>query len=312
MRIPRVIIENALSVGERRVLPASEAHHLVHVLRRGAGDEIEVVGAGRVYRARLLEGSRSSVEGDAPSGDSNAEKAAIEIEILTELEAPGLLTWTVAVAVVKGSAMDDAVRMASELGFSALVPLWCERCVVRPSRSSGAAAPPPQAQDAGAAGSVTTGSGTSGQGGAGPDGLGQGAPISREGNKRSRWQRLAAAAAKQCGRARPLTVEEPVGFARFLSQWVGRFNAEARWVLHPGAPLPGADSLSQTRRSEEVNSSEALFLIGPEGGFSAAEIAAAEAAGCRRLGLPGPVLRTPTAVAALGGLGLSLQLPKGK
>ena len=49
---------------------------------------------------------------------------------------------------------------------------------------------------------------------------------------------------------------------------------------------------------------EAVFAVGPEGGFTEAEVQAAISAGWRTCGFPTPVLRTPTAVALIAALGL--------
>ena len=51
-------------------------------------------------------------------------------------------------------------------------------------------------------------------------------------------------------------------------------------------------------------------LVGPEGGFSDREIAAAVDLGARPIGFPTPVLRTPTAVALVAALGAMLVTTK--
>ena len=53
----------------------------------------------------------------------------------------------------------------------------------------------------------------------------------------------------------------------------------------------------------------ATFLVGPEGGFTPEEVTWAVTGGFRRLRLPLPVLRTPTALALLGALGALLAEP---
>jgi 16S rRNA (uracil1498-N3)-methyltransferase len=120
--------------------------------------------------------------------------------------------------------------------------------------------------------------------------------------KRRRWERIAAEASKQCGRAQSLEVAEPVTLARLLEGFAGGGGATG-WVAIPGAVLPPRQDLeaSAGRRS--------LFLVGPEGGLDPEEIALARAAGLREIGFPCPVLRTPTAVALLGALGMLLAAP---
>jgi 16S rRNA (uracil1498-N3)-methyltransferase len=114
-----------------------------------------------------------------------------------------------------------------------------------------------------------------------------------------RWARLAHESAKQCGRLRPLEIAEPSNLARVLEAARGDRGEKSLWIAVPGAPAaweglrgPGGPAT-------------ALFLVGPEGGFSPAEVERARAAGARAIGFPTPVLRTPTAlmfIACLGAL----------
>jgi 16S rRNA (uracil1498-N3)-methyltransferase len=83
------------------------------------------------------------------------------------------------------------------------------------------------------------------------------------------------------------------------------------WLAQPGAELPPLSDLAG-----EGALGPALFLVGPEGGFSPAEVERALGAGACSIGFPTPVLRTPTAVVliaalgvVLGGLGLQGQPP---
>lgn len=108
-----------------------------------------------------------------------------------------------------------------------------------------------------------------------------------------RWLRIALEAAKQCRRSEVLCVESPLILDACLTQWGGRGPA---WLLRPGADL--------APREELAARSPALFLVGPEGGFSAVEEAVAIGRGARPLGLPTPVLRTSTAVLLVAALGV--------
>ncbi|HNX51845.1 MAG TPA: RsmE family RNA methyltransferase, partial [Thermoanaerobaculaceae bacterium] len=98
-----------------------------------------------------------------------------------------------------------------------------------------------------------------------------------------RWQRLAEAAVAQCGRSRAPLVSPPRPIAEFVATAEGR-----RVVADPAAPvvprLAGARSLT--------------VLVGPEGGFTAGEVAAALAAGFQPLGLGPRILRAETAALA--------------
>ena len=107
----------------------------------------------------------------------------------------------------------------------------------------------------------------------------------REARKLRHWQQIATSACEQCGRNR-LPVVHPL---QPLQDWCQRVEADARLVLDPAAESsdPGAAAPASI-----------ALLVGPEGGFSAAEIAAAATAGFHSLQLGPRVLRTETAPLA--------------
>ncbi|MFC0669750.1 16S rRNA (uracil(1498)-N(3))-methyltransferase [Azotobacter chroococcum] len=100
------------------------------------------------------------------------------------------------------------------------------------------------------------------------------------------WQQIAISACEQCGRSVLPSIHPPM----LLGDWLARTEAELKLVLHPFAePL--------TRHARPVS---LAFLIGPEGGLSEAEVAAAQRASYQAARLGPRVLRTETApVAAL-------------
>lgn len=119
----------------------------------------------------------------------------------------------------------------------------------------------------------------------------------RADKKVAHWQAVAVAACEQCGRTR-VPVIAPV---RSLAAWLqslpddakgdGSGDAPARWMLSLNdaralAAMPGAQG-------------SVVSLSGPEGGLSAAEEAAAAAAGFRPVSLGARVLRADTAPLAL-------------
>ena len=111
--------------------------------------------------------------------------------------------------------------------------------------------------------------------------------------KREHWQAQAVAAAEQCGRTRVPQVL-PV---RRLADWLaGPGLPTERWLLSPQAP----QALQRPAAGASV-----VVLSGPEGGLSAAEEAAARAAGFKAVQLGPRVLRAETApLAVLAWLGL--------
>lgn len=103
-----------------------------------------------------------------------------------------------------------------------------------------------------------------------------------------RLMRSSIEACKQCGRTTLLEIAAPVPIAEVLSQ---RDAATLALVADPeGEPL--GPTLAG-------HAGAILALVGPEGGFTAEELALAIAAGCRRVSLGPHVLRVETAAIAL-------------
>jgi len=111
----------------------------------------------------------------------------------------------------------------------------------------------------------------------------------------AKWRSAARAAAKQARRSRVPQVAEPVGRAEVAALLAA---ASLGVVLHE----EGAVRLSELRLPDAVArpGGHVVLVVGPEGGFGDAELAAFEEAGAVRALLGPTVLRTSTAgVAAL-------------
>lgn len=105
------------------------------------------------------------------------------------------------------------------------------------------------------------------------------------------WQQVAVAACEQSGRNRVPVVGEILPLARYLAR---PFDG-TRLILAPGAD----GALARKARP----SRPLAILIGPEGGWSPAELDLAARAGCEPLALGPRVLRTETAgLAALAAM----------
>lgn len=102
-----------------------------------------------------------------------------------------------------------------------------------------------------------------------------------------RFRRIAVEACKQCGRSRLPEIDAPEALEELLVD-VEASRASAVLAAHPGAPPleppEGAGPL--------------LVLVGPEGGWSEAELELLERGGARLFGLGPRTLRTETAAIA--------------
>jgi len=111
----------------------------------------------------------------------------------------------------------------------------------------------------------------------------------------SRWWRVALGAAKQCGRAVVPSISPPARLAEIV-----RPGTPTVMLVEPrctGQSATGIAALARDRR-------EVLLLVGPEGGWSEAELAAAAEAGVHRWSLGPRTLRADSAaMVALSILG---------
>ncbi|MDX1944093.1 MAG: 16S rRNA (uracil(1498)-N(3))-methyltransferase [Pirellulaceae bacterium] len=104
-----------------------------------------------------------------------------------------------------------------------------------------------------------------------------------------RLRRSVVEACKQCGRNRLLEIASPANAADYFRQVPA--NAE-RWIADPvGVAVPAAAVLRPI-----------FCAIGPEGGFTPAEVAAAFSAGWRAVSLGPRILRVETAAIALAAI----------
>ena len=231
--VPRVLVSQVN--GPAVSLPVDEAHHVLRVLRLEGGDPVVVFdGRGGEWDGLVM----------------TADRDGVIVQILQD-RAPipePTLKVTLALGLLKGSALDDVVRDATALGVSEIVPMMTAHCVV-PKKARG--------EDAIA-----------------------------------RWERITVAAAKQCGRATLPVIHDTTEFMDVV-----RRPVDVRVIcLEP--VYPGSEHL--TIASSAVS---ATVLIGPEGGWSTAEVATARLAGYQGLQLGPRVLRAELApVVALSRL----------
>lgn len=109
------------------------------------------------------------------------------------------------------------------------------------------------------------------------------------GQKTERWQAIAEAAAKQSKRGIVPVVREPMSFDKALE---AAASMEVKLI-----PYELAEGMERTKEifSNLPENVDIAIFIGPEGGFSEAEVKAAEACGIQPITLGKRILRTETA-----------------
>lgn len=106
-------------VGTELTLPEDAAHHFARVLRGQPGQVVELFdGSGHAARVEV-----QRIDDDGVHG------------VITELRADeATRTCVLVLAVLKGNAMDTAIRMATEAGAAAIYPVFADRSVARGDR----------------------------------------------------------------------------------------------------------------------------------------------------------------------------------
>jgi 16S rRNA (uracil1498-N3)-methyltransferase len=162
----------------------------------------------------------------------------------------------VAVAVLKRRAMDWLVEKLSELGVETLQPLVTARSVVRPKGARRAAGDDSRSESPG------------------------------------RWERIAIAAAKQCGRNRPLIVAATTA----AGEWLARPRSPAHTVY---ARCGGGTIAIGAWLAERADAAAPRWVaVGPEGGWTPEECDGFERAGFNAVSLGNLTLRSETAALA--------------
>ncbi len=229
----RFFLEQAYTLGDEPSLSAVDSRHLSRVLRARAGDEITVVSANRVFSAEIL-----------TVGETVTVRLNSELQAYTE----SALELILLQGLAKGERMEIVIQKAVELGVDKIIPVACERSVVRLAADKAAA-------------------------------------------KQARWQKIADAAAKQCGRTKLPQITQPMS----MSAAIAALPADCRIIM----PWEEADGdgvgVTMAAAMREPAPKAAALIIGPEGGLTAEEAALAEAAGARLVTLGKRILRTETA-----------------
>lgn len=112
----RLFYKGALA--ETIAITGSDAHHLMHVMRARAGDEVVVVDdSGAVARMAMVGFSESAVT------------LELQERLAADTESP--LELVIAQCLLKADKMDFVVQKAVELGATGVIPIASTNCVVR-------------------------------------------------------------------------------------------------------------------------------------------------------------------------------------
>ena len=109
-----------------------------------------------------------------------------------------------------------------------------------------------------------------------------------------RLSRSVIEASKQCGRNRLMEIAEPQTLAEFVAS---RPDDALRLIAEPGGA--SISSVLDERAENRSVPLIAVVAVGPEGGFTTAEVATARDALWQAVGLGGDILRVETAALAL-------------
>lgn len=107
-----------------------------------------------------------------------------------------------------------------------------------------------------------------------------------------RLRRSVIEACKQCGRNVLMEITEPISWPVLSAR--AAEQSTLRVIAHPGGV-----ALGELRNEMSSNASLLLAAIGPEGGFSSAEVELGQASGWQCVGLGRSILRVETAALAI-------------
>lgn len=228
----RYLVPGSPAPGDRVALDRDDAHHLRRVVRRGAGDEVELAdGAGGLWSATVVA----------------ADAEGVVVQVGERRTAPDLAPVRLAVGLLDSARLDMVAEKAAELGVAELVVVTTERVRRTPAADAWE-------------------------------------------RRRARLERVVAAAARQCGRARLMAVRGLVPFAAIVVETPAAMGI----VVDPAGEAPPGRALARAGAGD----GPLTVLVGPEAGLSRDEVAAAAAAGWAVCGMGDAVLRAETAAIA--------------
>ncbi|MGA1625606.1 MAG: RsmE family RNA methyltransferase [Prochlorothrix sp.] len=248
-------------------LDREQRHYLTKVLRLKAGATIVAqLATGERWLAVLETGGDRLLLGDRLPG---LPPEPVQITLIAALPKTGF---------------DEVVRQATELGVGQIRPVFSDRTIPKPKAQAGQS-------KGGLPGGASAGDATR----------------KKTGTKPDRWQRIAQEAAEQCERREIPLVRPPHPFRTALTELPEpsfRYLCVARDLAGLSAQWADRSPLSSLcqcvqrdleHEAETAKPPEIILAIGPEGGWTVAEIETAIEAGFRPVSLGHRILRAVTA-----------------
>jgi len=122
----RFFVSEVLAAQKTTAIKGPDLRHISRVLRLGPGDKIEIADAvGREYDAEIREITGKEVICDIIAERAAATEAPLEVVLYQGLP--------------KGDKLDLVIQKSTELGVSRIVPVICERTIVRLDQRKAAA-----------------------------------------------------------------------------------------------------------------------------------------------------------------------------
>lgn len=240
-------------------LTGDQAHQVRRVLRMRLGDRATLLdGRGWAYEGILIAVGETDVKFQTVRRFPAADEPATHITLYQ--------------AVLKGERFGWALQKGVEVGVCAFVPLICDRNVVD--------------------------------------------DLASVESKRERWERIIQEAAEQCGRGRRPELRPAQLFAQAVQATLSHAHAMGAAPLHEAQGAVGNEVVGEPggairlilwEEEREARLRETLagcnfgpgagiqLFVGPEGGFTEAEVALACSYGVRRVSLGPRILRAETA-----------------
>ncbi len=241
MHITRLFIDGNLEVGQEIILAENSAHHVLHVLRKKADDELILFnGKGGEYSAKI--------------SDINRNNVTVNIHEYTDVNRESPLQISLGLSILKRDAMNTALQKATELGVSKIVPVETTNTTVSRAHLQ---------------------------------------------KRESQWQKVIVTACEQSGRTQVPALESVHSFNDYLCIDLCTDLCTNQYTDSENLKLIASTTAKMCISEIEHPAKSISLIIGPEGGFTDAEITLAVEKGFQPVSIGKRILRAETAPAVL-------------